>query len=179
MPALPLYIRASVFLSSDTPVTGTISTVSVLVAVKPPSSVVAVTVTEPGIRADTIPVSLTVAMVSSEAVQLTFLFVAFCGTTVAVSCKPFLPTMVVGAATSTPVTGTGTTVTRQVWVKRPSPVPTVMSVSPAATAVTTPVWLTVATVGSEDFHITSSCEPTGDTLTVKVRSSPTFISAVA
>ena len=93
---------------TDTPVTGTLAvdTVTALVAVKPPSWVVTVMVALPAATAVTSPEEFTVATEVLPDVQLTVLFVALEGATVAVSCcvPPGLSDTVTGD-TDTPVTG--------------------------------------------------------------------------
>ena len=71
---------------SVTPVTGTVAaaTVTAQVAVLPPSSVVTVMVAVPGATAVTTP-SVTVAMLASLVLHVTFLLVALSGSIVAVS----------------------------------------------------------------------------------------------
>ena len=90
-----------------TPVTATtrVETVTSLLAVKPPSDVVAVMVAVPSPCAVTTPLELTVATVASLVLQLTLLLVALLGVTVAesVPVSPVFSDKLVGA-TLTPVT---------------------------------------------------------------------------
>src|SRR4051812_22411892 len=102
----------------------------------------------PAAFAVTSPPVLTVATEALLVVQLTFLFVAFAGWIVAVSCcvAP-IAMLTVDGETVTPVTATFVvmTVIAQVAVLLPSCVVTVMLHVPTATAVIRPELLTVAT----------------------------------
>ena len=116
-------------------------TVTTQVAVLLPSAVVTVMVAVPAARAVTTPELLTVATVVLLELQVTFLFVAVLGLTVAV--KLSVPPTVNAALflfSVTPVTGTvaAVTVTTQVAVLLPSTVVTVMVAVPAAFAVMRP-----------------------------------------
>jgi hypothetical protein len=70
-----------------TPVTAIGLTVTEQVAVLPPSSVVTVIIAAPTLIADTFPFESTVATLVLELDQVTSLFVAFEGVTVAVNCS--------------------------------------------------------------------------------------------
>jgi len=132
------------FLFNETPVTGIASdcTVTVHVAVLLPSAVVAVMVAGPAFTPVTVPL-LTVAMVVSLLLQVTFWLVAVAGRTVAVrSIVPWTEMVADVGANVTPVTAT-TTVTVHVAVLPPSFVRAIMVAVPAATPVTVPP-LTVA-----------------------------------
>jgi hypothetical protein len=92
-----------------TPVTATVVVVTVIVdvAVKPPSAVVTVTVAEPAATPVTNPLEFTVATPVLFELQVTLLFVALDGDTVAVSWDvPPTPTETDVGETITPVTGT-------------------------------------------------------------------------
>ena len=83
-------------------------TVIAAVAVLLPSTVFAVIVAVPSATPFTFPFSSTVATDVLLLSQVTFLFVAFSGATVAVSCTVFLAsTVAVEGVTLTPVTATG------------------------------------------------------------------------
>ena len=125
---------------------------------KLPSTVVTVIVASPAPTACTTPASDTVAIASLDEDQVTFLFVASAGATVAVrvmSASPTARESVLGD-TVTPVTATvaALTVTAHVAVKLPSTVVTVIVALPAPTAVTSPVADTVATVSSDEDQVT-------------------------
>ena len=145
--------RSIAVLSHVTPVTGTLFTVTVHVAVLPPSTVVAVMVAVPpplpvtmqGVSIDVVNAKAgsTNAIVLSLLFQKTFLFVALVGWNVAMSVSvPSTKTEAV-AGNVTPVTGTFT-VTMHVFVKPPSCVRTVMVAVPPPLPVTLPVLSTVA-----------------------------------
>ena len=86
-----------------------------LVAVLLPSTVFTVIVAVPSLRPLTLPFSSTVATDVSLLSQVTFLFVAFSGATVAVSSTVFLAsTVAVSGATVTPVTATGSSASTSV-----------------------------------------------------------------
>ena len=109
----------------------------------------------PTLRAVTLPL-LTVAIDSSELFQLTFLFVALEGETVAVnvSLSPSVRVMLVlSRLTLSTLYTFAFTVTWQVAVLPPSSVVTVIVAVPALRAVTCPL-LTVATDSSELFQLT-------------------------
>jgi hypothetical protein len=126
-------------------------TVTVQVAVKPPSAVVTVTVELPADSGVTIPADDTVATAVLDEVQLTFVFVALDGATVAVTVPVVPPAdrfKLIGLRL-TPVTAMGAlTVTAHVAVLPPSAVVTVIVAKPTATGVTTPLAETVAIVVS-------------------------------
>ena len=127
-----------------TPVTGTV-TVTAQVAVLLPSAVVTVIVAVPDATAVTFPEVETVATLVLLLLQVTFLFVALLGATVAVSVSvAFGANVSVVLFRLTPVTGT-VTVTEHVAVLLPSAVVTVIVAVPAAMAVTKPDVETVAT----------------------------------
>ena len=137
--------NVSVVLFRLTPVTGTV-TVTAQVAVLLPSAVVTVIVAVPDATAVTFPAVETVATLVLLLLQVTFLFVALLGETVAVSVSvAFGANVSVVLFRLTPVTGT-VTVTAQVAVLLPSAVVTVIVAVPDATAVTFPAVETVATL---------------------------------
>jgi len=109
--------------------------------------------------------------------------VAPTGDTVAVSCcvPPSSNVLVVGD-TETPVTGTKApeyTVTAQVAVKDPSVVVTTIFVVPAATAVTSPLKLTVALAGTDDDQVSAEFVAfVGDRVAVSWRVEPVAKKAV-
>ena len=87
--------------------TAPVTTVMVLVAVLAPSCVVTVMMAVPGATAVTNPLALTVATAVLLELQLTILFVAFDGETVAVTCCVVAAEMEAEAGeTVTPVTAT-------------------------------------------------------------------------
>ncbi len=143
----------------STPVTGTflLFTVTLQVAVFPPSSVVTVTVASPALRAVTFPLSSTDAMSVLSDFHVTFLLVALSGLTVAVRFA-FSPSVssreVLSSVTSLTVTVFFATLTLQVAVFPPSSVVTVMVASPALRAVTFPLSSTDAMPVLSDFHVT-------------------------
>ena len=115
-------------------------------AVLLPSAVVTVIVAVPDATAVTFPAVETVATLVLLLLQVTFLFVALLGETVAVSVSvAFGANVSVVLFRLTPVTGT-VTVTAQVAVLLPSVVVTVIVAVPAAPAVTFPAVETVATL---------------------------------
>ena len=132
-------------------------TVTAQVAFLLPSAVVTVIVALPAALAVTTPEAETVATSVLLDDQVTSLFVAFSGVTVAVSVA-VSPSVRVNEVLSrlTPVTETvfALTVTTQSAVLPPSSVVTRMVASPAATAVTVPFSSTVATAVFKDFHVT-------------------------
>ena len=111
----------------------------------------------PSATAVTTPVWSTVATAVSLEDHVTVLLVALAGATVAVRV-PVWPGLsgVSHRVRETPVTGTAdvSTVTAQAAVLPPSAVVTVMLALPFATAVTTPVWSTVATPELLEAHVT-------------------------
>ena len=135
---------------TDTPVTGTVTLLTVMfeLAVKLPLWVVAVIKAVPLATPVTTPELLTVAMAVLLEDQVTVLLVAVEGATVAVRAEvpPTLTVAEVGV-TETPVTGIVTllTVMVELAVKLPLWVVAVILAVPAATPVTTPELLTVAT----------------------------------
>ncbi len=137
-----------------TPVTG-IPTVTVLLALKPPSAVVAVMVACPAESPSTVPALLTEATAGADECQVTVLSVAFAGSTVAVS-KALSPgrRRKLAGSTLTPVTGTPTR-TSTVAVKPPSAVVAVTWVFPIVTPVTRPLTFTVAMFVSADCQVTA------------------------
>lgn len=137
--------KVSVDLSRETPVTATFCTVTVQLAVLLPSSVVTVIVAVPSALAVTNPVEETVATEVLLLVQVTFLFVALEGYTVAVSVPVAFGASVIEVLFKlTLVTGI-VTVTEHVAFLLPSSVVTVIVVVPAPLAVTNPDAETVAT----------------------------------
>ena len=132
-------------------------TVTALVAVFDPSTVVTVMVAVPAATPVTTPAELTVAIDDALDVQVTFLFVALLGVTVAV--KVVVPPTAIDAVvglTDTPVTATIllVTVIALVAVFDPSAVVTVIVEVPANTPDTTPLVLTVAIAVFDELHIT-------------------------
>ncbi len=150
---------------------------------KPPSAVFTVIVAVPAATPVTTPAELTVATEVLLLVHVTLLLVALAGDTVAVSVAvPPTDMLAVVGVTVTPVTGTlaVVTVTVQVAVKPPSAVFTVIVVVPAATPVTTPAELTVATEVLLLVHVTLLLVAlAGDTVAVSVAVPPTDMLAVA
>ena len=151
-------------------------TVTVTLAVFPPSLVFTVMVAVPGPTAVTTPLASTVATLLSEEDHSTSRFVAFSGVTVAVSAA-FSPGSRSSLSLSmvTPVTATvpALTVTEAVAVFPPSLVLAVMVALPAPAAVILPVWSTVATEVLEDDHSTVlSVALSGWTMAVSWKVSP-------
>jgi len=150
-------------------------TVSVLF----PSLVLTVIVAVPRPFEVTRPLEETVATEVLLEVQVTALFVAFAGRTVAFSCTVPPYGMVFDSMSRvTPVTGTVVepelTVTLQVSVYVPSKVVTVMIALPAALAVTVPAELTVAAVVFELFQETALFTASvGDTVGTSFSELPT------
>jgi hypothetical protein len=150
-PEAPPTVRLMVEALKVTPVTATLVlvTVTVQVAVLDPSAVVTVIVAVPAATGETTPLDDTVATAVLLLVQLTFVLVALIGVTVAVKVPEAPPTarFMVEALRLTAVTATLVvdTVTVQVAVLPPSAVVTVTIEVPAATPVTSPLELTVAT----------------------------------
>jgi hypothetical protein len=149
--SLPPVTRAVFVLFRLTPLTPTVVmlTVTVQFAVKFPSSVLTVIIAVPADTAFTSPPADTVATLSLSLVQLTFLFVALAGETVAVRVSlPLTAIVVTGLFSLTPLTPTadGLTVTVQLAVKFPSALVAVIIAVPADMAFTTPPADTVATL---------------------------------
>jgi hypothetical protein len=150
----PTLIEADVGLTL-TDAAGTGATVIKLVAVKPPSCVVAVIDADPMETPVTNPSVFTVTIPLSDELQVTVLLEALTGNTVAVSCcVPATLIVAVVGLTDTDVAGTGVTVIALVVVKPPSCVVTVIVADPIETAVTRPVALTVATELFDELHVT-------------------------
>ena len=172
-------MRLAVFSSRVTPVTDTVAgfTVTVQVSVWFPSAVTVITAV-PAPTAVTTPL-FTVATWSLLVVHVTFLFVAFSGATVALRVSVVVSPIVrlaVFSSRVTPVTDTvsALTVTVQVAVLPPSAV-TVIVASPAPTAVTFPLWSTVATPGVLLSHVTLLFVAVeGDTVALRFVVSPTL-----
>ena len=147
-------------------------TVTEQVAFLLPSSVVTVIVAVPAFFAVTTPEVETVATVVLLEDQVTFLFVALDGDTVAVSVCVWPSTKVrLVWFKLTPVTGTvaALTVTEQVAFLLPSSVVTVIVAVPAFFAVTTPEVETVATVVLLEDQVTFLFVALeGDTVAVRV-----------
>lgn len=104
----------------------------------------------------TSPDELTVAMASLDELHVTAVLAASLGAIVAVSVE--VPPMASSSdvlLSETPVTGMPITVTAQFAVLFPSEVVTVIFATPIATAVTTPVELTVATAVLDELHVTA------------------------
>lgn len=134
-----------------TPVTGTV-TVTAQVAVLLPSAVVTMIVAVPAATAVTFPAVETVATLVLLLLQVTFLFVAFDGVTVAVSVSvAFGANVSVVLFRLTPVTGMFT-VTAQVADLPPAVA--VIVAEPEPLEVTSPEDDTVATLLSEDDQAT-------------------------
>ena len=176
--SLPPTRRLVAVLLSFTPVTLTSLslTVTLHVAVLPPSSVVTVMVASPAFTPVTLPAASTVAMAVSLDFQVTFWLVAFSGVMVAVRVSLSPTKMLVAVLLSfTPVTLTSLslTVTLHVAVLPPSSVVTVMVASPAFTPMTLPL-ATVATASLLDFQVTFLLEASlGATVAVRVSDPPT------
>lgn len=129
---------------------------TVQVAVKLPSLVFTVIVAVPDDIPLTSPDELTVATASLDELHVTAVLAASLGAIVAVSVE--LPPMASSSdvlLSETPVTGIPITVTAQFAVLFPSEVVTVIFATPIATAVTTPVELTVATAVLDELHVTA------------------------
>jgi hypothetical protein len=128
------------------------------------------------------PDELTVATEALLVLQLTVLFVAFDGVTVAVNCcVPLTFSDAVVGDTLTPVTATVPVVTviADVAVFAPSCVVTVMVALPKATPVTKPVELTVATDALLVLHVTFLFVAfEGATVAVNCVVAPTFTLAL-
>jgi hypothetical protein len=148
-----------------TPVTGTDIeapgiTVTLHVAILPPSAVFTVIVALPMVFPVTTPLELTVATAVLLLVHVTVLFVVFVGITVAVSVSvtPTLTDRLVllrlTPATGTPIEALGITVTPHVAILPPSAVFTVIVALPMVFPVTTPLELTVATAALLLDHVT-------------------------
>src|SRR6266849_6248731 len=153
----PVWPTVSPRLGGVTLTVATGTGVTVIVAEPLWPSLVAVTVAVPAATAVTRPVPLTVATAGSALVQVTTRSVSGFpapSRAVAVSC-PVWPTVSprLGGVTLTGATGTGVTVivAEPLW---PSLVAVTVAV-PAATAVTRPVALTVATAGSALVQVTT------------------------
>ena len=158
----------------STPVTLMVGTLTVTlhVALCPPSAVVAVIVAVPTETALTTPPS-TVATLELLVVHTTVLSVALLGDTVALSVR-LSPTSMAAEVLSraTPVTSMDpVTVTSHVALYPPSVVVAVMVAVPAETAETFPL-LTVATLALLVDHLTVVSAPAGMTVAFRVRVSP-------
>jgi hypothetical protein len=179
---LPALIDAVVG-ETVTPVTGTFAVVTViaLVAVRFPSWVVTVIVAEPCDTAVTSPVEFTVATEVLLDDQLTFLFVALAGETVAVNWRVLPATTEADVGeTLTPVTGMVDVVTVMalVAVRFPSCVVTVIVADPCPTPVTTPLEFTVATPVLLDDQLTFLLVAlAGETVAISCCVPPTLIDA--
>jgi hypothetical protein len=164
--------------------TGGVS-VTVTVAVPERPSLVAVIVADPGATAVTSPVADTVATAVPELDHVTArpsrgTPLADCGVAVSCAVPPSVIDSVAGV-TATLATGTGATATVAV-PERPSLVAVIVA-DPGATAVTSPVLDTVATVVPELDHVTvrpSRAAPLADCgVAVSCAIPPTKICAVA
>jgi hypothetical protein len=144
--ALSPILTDSVVLLRLTLVTAIGVTVTLHIAVFPPSTVVAVIVAVPTAFPVTTPLELTVTIDVLPLDHVTALFAAFAGATVALSAAtaPMLTDSVV-LLRFTPVTGAGFTVTFVVAVSPPSAVLAVIIAVPTLFPVTTPFELTEAT----------------------------------
>ena len=162
-------------LSSLMPLTGWVTLTS-QEADRSPLLVVATMVTTPPETAVTLPSSSTVAMLELLLVHFTLLSVASAGATAAVSW-PVCPTIrarVLGV-TVMPVglTTLSATVTSHDAILPPSVVFTVMTASPAFTAVTLPLSLTVATSGADVLQVIDlSVALVGETAAMRVSLAP-------
>ena len=172
---LPLRYRPDRSTPTDFP---DVPTVSVHVAVNPPSAVVTVMVLEPAAIAVTLPAASTIATDGVPDVHVTFLFVALEGLTVTdmVYVLPAARERVDGFSV-TPVTEVcnALTVNVHVAVNPPSSVVAVMSLVPAAIAVILPLASIVATDGVPDVQVTFLfVAATGRTVLNMEYISPTF-----
>ena len=170
---------------NETPVTEItfFFTVTLQVAVLLPSSVVTVIVAVPSETAVTKPLEETVATEGELVVQLTLLFVASDGRTVAVSWLDSPSVNVkVDLSSQTPVTEITFlfTVTLQVAVQLPSSVVTVIVAVPSDIAVTSPDEETEAMTDEVDFHLTLLIDALdGKIVAVSCFVSPSVISNVS
>jgi hypothetical protein len=135
-----------------------------------PSVDFAVIFAVPTLCAVTTPLLDTLATLASELLQVTFLFVAVLGDTLAVNVKVSLAFNVAAVLLKVmPLTGVAATVTLHTALTLlPSDAVALMSAVPTLCAVTTPS-TTVATVSSELLHVTVLLLAVeGDTVAVKV-----------
>ena len=173
-------VRVSSVLSRVTSVTPTALTftVTLQVAVFPPSSVVTVITASPAFTAVTLPAPSTVATSVLSELHFTFLLSALSGLTVAVSVS-VSPSVNVSSALSrvtsvTPI-ALAFTVTAQV-PDLPSAVAVTVAV-PGLRPWTVPALSTVATLRSDDDHATAlSDAASGETLADSTADSPSMIS---
>jgi hypothetical protein len=129
-------------------------TVTVQVAVIPPSTVLTVIIAFPAATALTTPVAETVAIAVLLLLHVTFLFVALVGETVAINVSvPPTVRLVDVLFKVTLATEIGETVIEQAVVLLPSAVVTVITALPMATPITTP-FVTVAILELLLDHIT-------------------------
>ena len=160
-------------------VTGMTISLTVTVQVASLSPALAMIVACPAPTACTVPISVTVATLSSELLQVTVGSVASSGFTVAPNVK-YSPT-VIGSSftlTVTSVTAMKLSLTVTLQVASLSPALAVIVASPAATAVTFPVWSTDATLSSELLHTTVlSVALSGATVATRVSDVPVVSSS--
>ena len=171
-------VSSAVVLSRAIPVAGITFALTVISQVAETSPDFALIVALPALNAVTTPLA-TVATVSSDDVQTTVLSVAFSGVTVAVSVS-VSPSVISAVVLSRvmPVVGITFALTVISQVADTSPAFAVIVALPALSAVTTPL-ATVATVSSDDVHVTVlSVASSGVTVAVKVSVSPSVSSAV-
>jgi hypothetical protein len=151
----PPILRVRDVLSRLTPVTEIGFTVTAQVAVLPPSSVVTVMTDIPTVIAVTVPFESTIATPVLELDQVTFLFVAFEGDTVAVRVSvPPINRVSEVLFKLTPDTEIGITVTVQEAVFPPSSVVAIMVAELTPVAITLPFESTVATFVLELDQVT-------------------------
>ena len=172
----PVFSVAVVWFSV-TPVTGTeVTTVTAQVSVLLPSCVVTVMVAVPTAMAVTVPL-FTVAMAVLLLDQVTFLFVAFSGSTVGVSVSVSpMPIVVVVRFSVMPVTGTfaAFTVRMQLAIFPPSTEIALMVVVPTDMAMMVPL-LTVATAVLVLTQLSVGFDASaGSTVGTSVKVSPTI-----
>ena len=173
-------VKVSSVLSRDTSVTPTALafTVTLQVAVFPPSSVVTVTTASPAFTAVTLPAPSTVATSVLSELHVTFLLSALSGLTVAVSVSvspSVRVSSVLSRVTSVTPIALAFTVTAQV-PDLPSAVAVTVAV-PGLRPWTVPALSTVATLRSDDDHATAlSDAASGETLADSTADSPSMIS---
>ena len=156
--AKTVVLAVSATLTADTgkvtPVTGT-ETLTVHFAVFLPSAVVAVITACPPETALITPAAETVATFVFELVQITFLFEAFAGRTVALSVPVWPALRFIALTLSSTDFVCLRTLTVQTAFFPPSTAFAVMVAVPTETAFTTPFLLTVATLVFEELHLTA------------------------
>jgi hypothetical protein len=172
--SVPPLFRAIVFVFSVTPVTRTGFTVTVQVAVCPPSAVLTVMVAVPTPTELTRPL-FTVATPGALVDHVTFLFVALAGAIVGVrvSVTPLPSRVSVGLSSVTPVTGIFTVTVQLEVLLLSAALVAVMIAVPPFTAITSPLLLTVATSLLLDDHVTCLFRALlGATVAVRVNVAP-------